>query len=223
MALGSFPLGVPKEKSPGGFVSPAGSETPGVRPSVLSAQGPQLESLSSGRPCRTPTGKGQGQRRWEAWHATPPRGVHCTENSSVKGPVTPNLCIPCDQCRALSWLPAPSPRASVAATPARCPAARRGPSRGKRAPVTHVVPLLRTAAQSPAAGGAAQRGWRPRQKEGGARGAGGVPSGEDPFPQGKADDLAGEDQEGPGRFSWASLALWASSTGHATWGLWLSL
>lgn len=104
MALGSFPLGVPKEKSPGGFVSPAGSETPGVRPSVLSAQGPQLESLSSGRPCRTPTGKGQGQRRWEAWHVTPPRGVHCTENSSVKGPVTPNLCIPRDHCRALSCL-----------------------------------------------------------------------------------------------------------------------
>lgn len=128
---------------------------------------------------------------------TPPRGVHCTENSSVKGPVTPNLCIPRDHCRALSCLTSHSLRTAlgraaralttgVSGSRARpvpcCP-----PSQGKRAPVTHVVPLLRTAARSPAAGGAVQRGWRPRQKEGGARGAGGVPSGEDPFPQGKAD------------------------------------
>lgn len=63
----------------------------------------------------------------------------------------------------------------------------------------------------------------PGRKRAGPGAQGGVPSGEDPFPQGKADDFAGEDQEGPGRFSWASLALWASSTGHATWGLWLSL
>lgn len=166
---------------------------------------------------------------------TPPRGVHCTENSSVKGPVTPNLCIPRDHCRALSCLTSHSLRTALGR-------AARALTTGVSGSRAHPVPCCppwaisreegacHTCGAAPAdsrtvssSRGCCAAGLASQAERGRGPGRRGVPSGEDPFPQGKAHDLAGEDQEGPGRFSWTSLALWASSTGHATWGLWLSL